>query len=283
MLARSALRFGRPFGATATAQIRNKSTQTAAIDLSLDDHSEEIAKPQTTGSLAHRLQITAEVTVSKIFPAGFCWQGASVLADQAGYEATEVPFFLMTGIGDGLGVAVGHTAFYGLKKMLGSEVDMRSTTHAGIWLGSAAFLLGDRLAAHRQSMPDSIGMGFTGTFTCTWLGCAAAFYGGLRIGRTILPSVLDTLEEPTEANARADSHLSVSIGGATACFVGTDVSFVNATTGMEENWLRPIVGIEDGTPDLTGMAIAGGSTALGFSGAQMVQNLTVPSGKNWVD
>lgn len=41
--------------------------------------------------------------------------GASVAADGMGYAATDVEFFALTGLGDGAGVLVGHTAFYALK------------------------------------------------------------------------------------------------------------------------------------------------------------------------
>jgi hypothetical protein len=75
----------------------------------------------------------------------------------------------------------------------------------------------------------------------------------------------------------ADAQLSVAIGGATGAFVGTDVSYGDA------NWLRGLVGVEDTDADLLGMAKAGSSTVLGFSTLQMMQNMTVPRRKNWVD
>ena len=84
------------------------------------------------------------MTVSKIFPAGVGWQGASVVADSMGYTATELPFFLMTGAGDFLGftlpgglllldwfpsgVFAGHVSFYAVKKMaIDKTIDMSET------------------------------------------------------------------------------------------------------------------------------------------------------------
>eukprot|EP01051_Picozoa_sp_SAG22_P015802 SAG22_NODE_2124_length_2974_cov_13.089043_2_plen_205_part_00 len=56
-----------------------------------------------------RFCVTAEVVVSKIFPAGFGWQGSSCIAEQAfGLEANDTMFFMVTGIGDGVGVLVGE-------------------------------------------------------------------------------------------------------------------------------------------------------------------------------
>ena len=42
-------------------------------------------------------------------------------------------------------------------------------------------------------------------------------------------------------------------------------------------------GIEENIADLTGCALAGSSTALGFFAVQNVENVIVPKGKNWVD
>ena len=93
---------------------------------------------------------------------------------------------------------------------------------------------------------------------------------------------MDGIEEANYANLKADAALSLAIGGATGCFVGTDVSFVTPA-GVDQNWLRPIVGVEDGVSDLSGMISAGTSTSLGFMGLQTVQNGVVPAGKNWLD
>jgi hypothetical protein len=71
--------------------------------------------------------------------------------------------------------------------------------------------------------------------------------------------------------------LSVAIGGATACFVGTDVSFGAA------NFLMPVFGVDAGVSTLQACSIAGMSTATGFVAVQAVQNVAVPTGKNWID
>lgn len=52
--------------------------------------------------------------------------GASVVADGMGYAATDVEFFALTGLGDGAGVLVGHTAFYALKVSWRSQFLLRS-------------------------------------------------------------------------------------------------------------------------------------------------------------
>jgi hypothetical protein len=52
-------------------------------------------------TLKDRAIVTADVTVSKIFPAGFGWQTASVYAGAAGFAPTSVEFAFMTGTGKG--------------------------------------------------------------------------------------------------------------------------------------------------------------------------------------
>ena len=58
------------------------------------------------GGLLQRFVVTAEVTVSKIFPAGFGWQTASVLADGMGMQSDTWNFALTTGAGDAIGYVV---------------------------------------------------------------------------------------------------------------------------------------------------------------------------------
>lgn len=95
-------------------------------------------------SLAKRFIVTAEVTVSKIFPAGFGWQTSSIIAENhLGYAPDSAAFALTTGLGDAVGVLVGHTAFYAAKKAaVDSSIDMEREAHVGLLLGSAAFCSG---------------------------------------------------------------------------------------------------------------------------------------------
>jgi len=88
---------------------------------------QEITWAQT---FAHRFQVTAEVIVSKIFPAGFAWQGASVLAENWGMSGDSLSFALTTGVGDGIGVLTGHTLFMmGKKAVTGNNSIDIGTIH----------------------------------------------------------------------------------------------------------------------------------------------------------
>merc|ERR1711907_742418 len=94
--------------------------QTTAIDVrkNKDDKKRQMstttvdAAASSTPSFSEffmsRTLVTAEVLVSKIFPAGFGWQLFSVIADsQMGLAGDSLGFYLMTGLGDGLFVLGG--------------------------------------------------------------------------------------------------------------------------------------------------------------------------------
>lgn len=240
---------------------------------------EPAAAPAASGGLVDRFILTAEVTVSKIFPAGFGWQTSSIIAENNfGFAADSMNFALTTGVGDAIGVLMGHTAYYGIKKaVVDSEIDMTKEFQTGVLLGSAAFCSGTVW----QPLVDALqgaNLSFAHVFTGTWVGCGLAFYGGLRVARTLLSSQLTHIAEPTYENSKDDASLSVVIGGATGFFVGTDAAYL-----PDQNFLIDIVGIQDGTPDLTGCFIAGSSTAMGFATSQSAMNLVYPAGKCWVD
>jgi len=229
-------------------------------------------------TIASRFAVTAEVTVSKIFPAGFGWQSSSILAENMGFTPESMNFAFTTGLGDGIGVFLGHTAYFSAKKALtGSDINMTREKDIGILLGSAAFCSGTAWQPLVNALQGA-NLTFNEVFFGTWIGCGAAFYTGLRVGRTILSGFLEHVQEPTFENGKNDVSLSVAIGGATGFFVGTDAAYL-----PDQNFLIDVVGIKDGTPDLAGCAIAGTSTAMGFVTAQTVENFVFPAGKCWND
>jgi hypothetical protein len=228
--------------------------------------------------LYDRFVVTAEVTVSKIFPAGFGWQTASIFAGDFGFAADSMSFALTTGVGDGIGVLCGHMGYYTLKKsFVDSSIDMKQEAHTGILLGSAAFCSGTAWQPTVDALQGA-NLSFMEVFSGTWVVCGLAFYAGLRAGRTILSGYLEHVHEPTYENSKTDASLSAVIGGATGFFVGTDAAYL-----PDQNFLINFVGIQDGTPDLVGCAIAGSSTSLGFLTAQSGLNVIFPTGKCWND
>uniref|UniRef100_A0A448ZS93 Uncharacterized protein n=1 Tax=Pseudo-nitzschia multistriata TaxID=183589 RepID=A0A448ZS93_9STRA len=257
-----------------------KSPDVTAAELKTSNSTKVAALNDGVSTVASRFLTTAEVTVSKIFPAGFGWQTSSIIAENNfGFAPDTMNFALTTGLGDALGVVGGHCLYYGAKKAItkNDSINMESEVQTGLLLGSAAFCSGTAW----QPLVDALqgaNCSFGGVFAGTWAGCGLAFYAGLRAGRTILSGFMTHIEEPTYDNSKNDASLSCVIGGATGFFVGTDAAYL-----PDQNFLINFVGITDGTPDLVGCAIAGTSTSMGFFTSQSVFNVIYPSGKCWND
>lgn len=253
------------------------SVNKSAVEIPIDTKKE---KESSSPDYIKRFKITAEVIVSKIFPAGFGWQSSSIVAEQyLAYSPDTVSFALTTGTGDALGVLLGHCGFYAVKKSItgDSKILLKREFDTGTLLASAAFCSGTVWQPIVNAL-QAAEFSFQGVFAGTWAGCGLAFYLGLRAGRTLLPRFLTYVEEPTYENSKNDASLSLAIGGATGFFVGTDAGYL-----PDQNFLIDVVGIMDGTPDLTGCVIAGSSTALGLGTAQTALNIVYPKDKCWTD
>ena len=167
-----------------------------------------------------RFRVTGEVLVSKIFPAGFCWQGASVLAEQLDFATHSAAFALTTGAGDALGVMAGHFLFYSLaKSTYRPQTNLREEAQTGLLLSTAAFGSG-ALWQPTVNLCHSLDFGFTSSLGITGLVCGATFFTGLRLARSLYSRKLEHIKPPTKDNRITDAQLSSSIGGATGTFVG---------------------------------------------------------------
>lgn len=240
----------------------------------------EAPAEETSSGLMERFKITAEVTISKIFPAGFGWQSSSIVAEEyLGYAPDTVAFALTTGLGDAIGVMAGHCAYFAAKKSITGDdsINVERETQTGLLLASAAFCSGTAW----QPLVDVLqgaNLSFFQVFAGTWVGCGTAFYLGLRGARTILSGPCRYIHEPTYENSTTDKSLSVAIGGATGFFVGTDTAYLPT-----QNFLINAVGIHDATSAFGGCTLAGTSTSLGFLSAQTTLNAVYPAGKLWND
>ncbi|KAL3815349.1 hypothetical protein ACHAXA_002133 [Cyclostephanos tholiformis] len=233
-----------------------------------------------SSEMLDRFRVTAEVTVSKIFPAGFGWQSSSILASNyMGCGPDTIGFALTTGLGDGVGVFAGHCLYNLVKRNVTRDlnIDMERESQTGILLASAAFCSGTAWQPLVNALQGAE-LSFFQVFAGTWIGCGTAFYLGLRGARTILSGPFKYIHGPTFENSITDKSLSAAIGGATGFFVGTDTAYLPA-----QNFLINVVGIHETTTALTGCAIAGTSTSLGFASAQSTLNVIYPSGKLWND
>ena len=97
------------------------------------------------------------------------------------------------------------------------------------------------------------------------------------MGRLAYGKIFKGVDEPTYANLKADAALSVAVGGAAGCFLGTDISYAAA------NWMAPAIGIPSTATPLMASTLAGTSTLLGFTVVQTGENLIYTKDKCWVD
>lgn len=130
----------------------------------------------------------------------------SIVAGNAGCAADSMNFALTTGAGDAVGVLAGHMAYYSAKKIARDpSINLTQELHTGILLGSAAFCSGTAWQPLVNALQGA-NLPFNQVFAGTWLGCGAAFYIGLRVGRTILSGPLKYVEEPTYENGKVRQH-----------------------------------------------------------------------------
>jgi hypothetical protein len=255
-------------------------TSLSRNELSYNSAADEDQSLEETGDsvFGRRLYVTVEVAVSKLFPAGFGWQTAATLLDNANVQSTDFAFFLGTGLGDGFGVFLGHTVYMACKKAITGDqnLDLLAQSQTGFMLGSAAVCSGGVWQPTVNAL-QAAGWSFDTAVVATGGVAVLAFFTGLRLTRIMYGNVMAGVETPTYANLKADAALSVAVGGAAGCFLGTDITYEAA------NWLRPVVGIEETASALASSVLAGSSTALGFFVVQMGENAVYPKDKCWVD
>jgi len=237
--------------------------------------------------LVKRFKNTSEVLISKIFPAGFCWQGASILADKMGFHENNIDFALMTGLGDGLGVFGGHMLFCSIaKKTYLPDTNLKKESQNAMLLGSAAFCSG-MVWQPIVNYCHYNNMNFMNSMLTTTLICGSSFFVGLRVFRKLYNKIskqtkneqscekmFTYIDDNNPNNLIKDLQLSLSIGGATGAFVGTDLSF-------SDNFIIPILGTYESLSYINCMLLAGKSTCLGFGIVQSFQNISTKN--NWTD
>eukprot|EP00466_Bigelowiella_natans_P009116 jgi/Bigna1/53668/estExt_Genewise1Plus.C_220132 len=219
-----------------------------------------------------RFQLTGEVIASKVFWAGFGWQGSSIVADKLGFSAESLAFAGTTGAGEALAVLAGHSLFYTVVK--GSDASKEVPT--ALWLGTGTFFSGTAWQPVVNALVSLTDNFFPAVAAGTMIACGSAFYAGLRVGRALWGETLGLpVAERDYENLNSDAGLSVAIGGATAMFVACDPS-------AAMNVFAVPFGVLESDPNILGMIKAGGATATGYGIVQAWQNF-FPRGRNWMD
>jgi len=216
------------------------------------------------------------VAFSKLLPGGFGWQFAGNIADGMGFAANGAGFALITGFGDAVGVGIGHTSWFVVKKFVfpDQQISIKEQASLGTLLGSAAMISGT-VWQPSVNLCGTLGMHFGGTFVTTGVVCGLGFFVGLRIFRAIYTHILP-IPAPSYQNIVSDAQLSVSIAGAAGTFTATD-------PGLAGNFYANYIGVQDVDSPFTGCVKAGASTWLGFLKFQSVQNVFYPANSNWID
>jgi len=235
------------------------------------DPSEITAESQST-LVSKRFQLTSEVIMSKVFWAGFGWQGSSIIADKMGMSADSLAFAGTTGAGEALAVFAGHSIFYGAIKGTALEKEVPTA----LWLGTGTFFSGTAWQPVVNVLVNLTDNFFPAVAAGTMIACGSAFYAGLRVGRALWGESLGLpIAKRDYENLNSDAGLSVAIGGATAMFVACDPS-------MPMNIFSVPFGVLESDSDIMGMLRAGGATATGYGIVQAWQNF-FPRGRNWMD
>ena len=230
-----------------------------------------IRKYEEDSKMSKRFVTMTEVVVSKLFPAGFGWQFAATLSN---LDPKTLSFAVTTGVAEATAVFTGHV-LYSLYKSKGQG--LKEILQTGLLLSTGTICSGTSWQPVVNFF-QQLELSFLGVFIGTWIFCTHAFHFGLRVARNLYSKKLSYVEGPTFDNARTDFALSFTIGAATAFFVGTDITY-----HPEQNFLSSIVGISENYSIFHGAFLAGCSTALGFTVAQIVFNLVYPFDTCWID
>jgi len=219
-----------------------------------------------------RLVLSVKVAICKIFLAGAGWQAAAFAADAMGLgQHRSLPFssgFLWltaTGIGDALGVFLGHAILSSYGLYHGTVSPEKFWKEAGIvctgsilsgsaWQGA----LDSCIAGDFQFEVGMLGTGFA---------CGMLFWTGLKAGRSWTRS--------STQGSWGDATLSWACGGASAFFVSTDRRY-------HGNWLQAVTGERTGESGVDVLR-AGLSTMLGFLVVQVLLIVLVPTGFLWTE
>lgn len=221
----------------------------------------------------NRFAVTALVSF-KIFLGAFLWEGFGLGCNCSIYSTA---FYFSTGFGGGIGTFLGQL-LPALFLYRGQQKPIMLETLRGFILGISVFLGPSTLWQRLVNDAADWGWSFTGGFFYMWLISGLVFV----LSYTAFSALLEwaiTKKRLSLVELRKklfmDCLLGISVGLGDAFFMGTSAS------QFSDNWLAPAFGVYDSTPPLNSMLLAGISTAIGFTIAQVFQNIVFPV--TWAD
>ena len=223
-----------------------------------------------------RLRKSFTAAFTKIFFGGCCWQIMGLLSDRVFHDGgqhvtppfnTTLSFTLLTGVGDALGVCLGHALLTYL------EVHFLKDPFQGwsnFWKVAATLATGSLLSGGAwQGLADGcidLAINFNLALLLVAFGCGSFFFLGMTTGRALFNLPRATCHDFT---------LSIACGFGSGVFVGTDRRYPN-------NWLQAAVGERTGDAALD-IFKAGLSVFIGFVLAQTFLSLFLRPGWLWTD
>jgi hypothetical protein len=218
----------------------------------------------------HALLMTAAVAVTKIFLGGFCWQAGSLATRQ---PSTSVVYALAAGAGDAAGTFIGNALLIACLSCLNGWPGWRHLITSGLVVSTGSLFSGTiwQPLVNRFSR---LGLTFNAGMLCTGSICGAVFFIGITAAAFASLRLAGTAFHRPWSDIVKDASLSVAVCGATACFVGTDMSW-------HGNWLQRLVGERDHSSPSLDCVKAGFSTLIGFGAIQILLVALVPSRFMW--
>lgn len=210
----------------------------------------------------------------KIFLGAFLWEGLGLGCNCSIHSAS---FYFYTGFGAGLGTFLGQL-LPALVIHRGHQKPIMLESLRVFILGFSVFLGPGTLWQRLVNDAADWGWSFTGGFFYMWLISGLVFVLSYTVFSALLEAII-TRKRLSVVDARKkffmDCLLGISVGLGDAFFMGTSAS------QFSDNWLAPGFGVYDSTPPLQSMLLAGISTVIGFTIAQVFQNIIFPI--TWAD
>lgn len=202
------------------------------------------------------------------------WMLFAIIANAMGYSTKTVEFFLLTGLGDSLGVTAGYIAYSGVKYAAIKGLqwcgrrnldtpDLKAELIRGVFFGLASYPSGF-MYQPSENLGLYLNLSFLGTAMVTGVGCGISFFIGLQLATLLFRRAFGQTEVISDYSwANLVEQLKMAFGniGGNLLFVGTDsVNFNNAVT--------KVFGATGGIGQNVGVAMA--SSMLGTCGFRLV-------------
>jgi len=208
---------------------------------------------------------------------GFGWEFGTIIASLYGFSEYSYTYAIASGIGDCLGVFIGHMAYCILKYIIEklsktdekpNKISLLVEVEIAVFLSSASLCSGTSWQPVVNFFQGT-GWPILAVVASTWVCCGCCFFLGIKLFRCLYSPYMNAIPGNAWSNLKSDILLSVAVGGGSGVFVMTDATYLNG----RGNFLVGILGIYPWSSSLQSCSCAGLSTAMGFMFAQYTENV----------